>query len=153
MILADMFVECLPFPEALTAVLAAEAVCTFVNSLVPLKPSSGHKCLSTAFLLAHVLPVMGVNGFNMLFQVFVLDVILVAAFVGAFEGARIGVGIEMVTETGWTIEQLVAAWPCARKSLAIAWETRSCGAGDSGSCVDIIGRDWRGGGCGVVVFL
>lgn len=93
----DMLVERLPFPEALAAILAAEPVCTFVDELVSFQPGASHEALATAFPLANMFSFVGMNGLDMLLQVFILNIVLITVFVGALKGAGVGVGVEMVS--------------------------------------------------------
>lgn len=49
--------------------------------------------------------------FNMILEVLVNNIVLVATFVRALEGAGIGVGFSVIPESGGPVESLSTAWP------------------------------------------
>lgn len=137
MVLTLMSVQRVLLPEALPAVLAAEPVGALVHGLVALQTGAGGEGLAAAVALADVFALEGVHGLDVLLQVLVFDVVLVAAVVRALERARVGVGVEVVAEAGGTVERLGAAGPCAGERLEIGGELAPGrrGSCDGGFCV------------------
>jgi hypothetical protein len=73
------------------------------------EPGGRHESLPTALVRAYVLSHVRMRAFNMLLEVLLFYVVLVAAGVGAFEGALVIVGAEVGGKTGGTIEPFFAA--------------------------------------------
>jgi hypothetical protein len=90
MFLANVDVQCVTLSETLATVLAAKSVRAVVYSLVTLQPRASRKRLSTAVPLAHMFSFECMGTLDMLFEMFVLDIVLVAIRIWAFEWARIG---------------------------------------------------------------
>lgn len=90
MLFANVYVQCISLAETLPTVLAAESVRAIVYSLVTLEPRASRKGLPTSIPLAHMFSFEGMGPLDMLFKMFVLDIVLVAIGVWALEWARIG---------------------------------------------------------------
>lgn len=60
-----------------------------------------------------MLALEGVYSLDVLFKVLIDGVVLIAAVVRALEGSGVCVGVEVITETGWSVKGFVAAGPCA----------------------------------------
>lgn len=114
-----MLVQGLFFAEALAAILAAESLLSFVHSLVALESGTSDKALSTALLWADMFPFECMDSLDMLFQMFVLNVILVTASICALEWSRIGVRVEVVPQSSRAVEGLWTVRPGAGEGLEI----------------------------------
>lgn len=119
MIFSGMLVQGLFFAEALATVLAAESLLSFVHCLVALESGTSDKALSTALLGADMFPFECMDSLDMLFQMFVLNIILVTASVCALEWSGIGVGVEVVPQSSGAVEGLGTIRPGAGEGLEI----------------------------------
>lgn len=125
---------------------AAEAFLSFMDKLMAAKAGARQEALVAAGLLAYVLSLGGVRSPKMLLQMLLLQVRLVTPIVRALEGALIGVGSQMSSQTSWTIKCLFAAGPCTLDGLEIgrellAWRRgrrRSHGSSDGIGCRGIV---------------
>ena len=97
MILADVLVQCLLLSEALAAIFTAEPFLPFVDGLVSLESCASDEALAATFLGTDMLSFESVDGFDVLFQMLILDIILVTSLVLALEWSGIGVGVEVVS--------------------------------------------------------
>lgn len=77
--------------------MAAEPLLAFMNGLVTLESCTSDETLAASFLGTDMLSFESVDGFDVLLQMLIFDVILVASLVLAFEWSRIGVGVEVVS--------------------------------------------------------
>lgn len=84
-----------------------------------LESCASDEALAAAFLGTDMFSFESVDGFDVLLQMFIFDVILVASFVLALEWSGIGMGIEVVSQSGWTVEGFGTARPCTSESLEI----------------------------------
>jgi hypothetical protein len=64
-----------------------------VDGLVSLESCASDEALAATFLGTDMLSFESMDGFDVLLQMLIFDVILVAAFVLAFEWSGIGVGV------------------------------------------------------------
>lgn len=87
-----------------------ETFLAFVNGLMPPESSSSEEALSTAFFGADIVPLFGMRTFDMLFEMFLFYIGLIAVGIGALEGSVIVVGSQVRNQTSWTVETLVASW-------------------------------------------
>lgn len=87
---ADVLRKRFPLPEALAAVVAAEAVGAFMDGLMAFESGACDKAFPTALGLAGIFAFVGVCGFDVLFQVLVFNVILCTVVIWAFKWPRIG---------------------------------------------------------------
>ena len=77
------------------------------------------------------------NSFDMLFQMLIFDIVLVAAIVGTFEWAGVGVGIQVISESRRSIERFGATRPCTSEGFQIR---RKLGPWSRSSRVDSLRR-------------
>lgn len=119
MFLSKMFGQGLLLPKTLPTVLTTESLLAFMNCLMSLESGARDKALSAALPGTDVFALVGVDGFDVLFQVLILDVVLVACIVRTFEGPGVGVRIEMISKSGRSIEGFRASRPGTSKSFEI----------------------------------
>lgn len=97
MIFSNVLAQCFLLSETLPTVLATESLFAFVNGLVSFKSSTRHKALTAAFLLTDVFSLKSMDGFDVLLQVLVLYIVLIATIIRALKWSRIGVRIEVIS--------------------------------------------------------
>jgi hypothetical protein len=112
-VLSNMFIEGILLAEALSALVAAESLGTFVHGLMSFQSGACDEALAAAFSRAHVLALMRMDSLDVLFEMLVYCIVLVAALVRAFEGARVCVRIEVISEASRSVKGFGAAGPCA----------------------------------------
>jgi hypothetical protein len=96
MIFADVLAQCLFLSEALPTILTAKPLLALVDGLMPFKSSTCDETLAAAFLWTDMFPLKCMDCFDVLFQMLVLDIVLVTIIIRAFEWTGIGMRIEMV---------------------------------------------------------
>lgn len=87
---------------------AAEALLAGVDVLVAAQTGCRQERLAAAIVGTGVCSLLGVGALDMLAEVLLLTVVLVAARVCALEGAVVGVGAQVGGQAGGTVEGLVA---------------------------------------------
>lgn len=91
MFFAHMLCESFSFSEALSTVFAAESFGAFVNGLVALQSGACNEAFAAARDLTGVFAFVCMCRFNVLLQVFILNVVLITVIIGALEWTGIGV--------------------------------------------------------------
>lgn len=119
MIFSNMLMQCLLLPKALSAITASKPLFSLMDRLMTFKSRASHEALTTSFLGTYMFPLQSMNSFDVLFQMLIFNVILIAVIVGTFKWSRIGVGIEVVSQPGGTVEGFGTSRPCAGKSFEI----------------------------------
>lgn len=109
-----MFLQCVMLPERLLTSLdiACKLFPAFVCGQMSSKPGSCHEALVAAFMLAHVIPDIGVCRLDVPLEVERAQKILVATFMWANEGATICMRTKMLHKFCGTIERLFAVRIC-----------------------------------------
>lgn len=119
---ADVALEGLVLAEALVArreVSASESLLALVDELMSAETGGRQERLPAAVVGADMVSLGPVRALDMLLEMLLLDVVLVAAGMWANERALVVVGPEVGGETGWAVEGLVAAGICASDRLEV----------------------------------
>jgi hypothetical protein len=115
----------LVLPEALVAPLvppAPEPLLPRVDGGVSPQSRGRDEGLSAAGLVADVRPLVGVAALDVLLQVLLLEVVLVAVWEGALEGSVVGVRAQVGGQAGWPVEGLGAVGVGALDRLEVRGE-------------------------------
>lgn len=143
-----MLVQCLLLSEALSTVTAAKPLLALMNCLMTFEPCTSNEALSTPLLGTHMFSLESVDSLDVLLEMFVLDVILIAVVVGTFKRPRIGVGIEVVSQPSGAVERLGTSRPRASQSFEVRWKLGPWRRGSSVGGLGGFGLNGRFGGVG-----